>query len=127
MPQKLTTIAKETNYPPDAFLFVQRGLDYTVRRAHGEMDEDQEHSSRHVSGEQLCLGLRDLALDEYGLLARTVLKRWNIHSCADFGRIVFAMVDAKMMQKTDDDTIADFEEVYDFAEAFTPALIGEGI
>src|SRR4051794_14788293 len=117
-------------YPPEAFEFIQKGLSYTVQRIHGEMKEaDAAESkaaevSRHVSGPQLCEGLRDYALGQWGLLARTVLRRWNITSTLDFGRIVFALVDAGHMQKTDDDTLEDFKAVYEFRPAFDPSRIG---
>lgn len=127
----LATIAKRTRYPINAYLFVQRGLDFTVTRLHGdfddddfdEIDSDQYESQRHVSGQDLCTGLRDFAIKEYGLLARTVLRRWSITSCRDFGQIVFAMVDGGLMRKTDNDTIHDFNNVFDFASAFEPALM----
>lgn len=126
----LATIAQRTRYPVDAFLFVQRGLDFTVSRLHGEIDaeyddieSDAYESQRHVSGQDLCTGLRDFAIKEYGLLARTVLRRWNITSCRDFGQVVFAMVDGGLMRKTDDDTIHDFNNVFDFNSAFEPALM----
>src|SRR5689334_20631101 len=76
-------------YPVDAFEFVQRGLHYTVKKIHGEMRDPEK--SRHVSGQDLCEGLREFALTEWGMLARTVLRRWNINSTMDFGRIVFAL------------------------------------
>lgn len=125
----LAAVARTTRYPLDAFLFIQRGLDFTVTRLHGELSEtdsdthDQVEASRHVSGQDLCRGLRDFAIKEYGLLARTVLRRWSIHACRDFGEIVFAMVDSGLMRKTDDDTIHDFNDVFDFASAFDPALM----
>ena len=121
MAKELMSIARDTKYPLEAFLFVQRGLDFTVRRIHGdpvEIDDDDEQPDRHVSGRDLCFGLRDFALEEYGMLARTVLRRWNIHRSEDFGQIVFTMVEAGVMQKTDDDTIEDFCRVLDFSEAF---------
>jgi len=123
----LETVAHSTKYPVEAFLFVHRGLEFTTRDVHGEPpdDQDDEHakcSSRHVSGQQLCQGLRDYAAREYGLMARRVLMRWHIHKSEDFGHIVFAMVDAGLMRTTDEDTIADFTDVYDFADAFAPRL-----
>ncbi|MEM6260167.1 MAG: Minf_1886 family protein [Planctomycetota bacterium] len=128
--QDLASIAQRTRYPIDAYLFVQRGLDFTVNRLHGEIDMDlddldpEEHEAqRHVSGQDLCVGLRDFAIKEYGMLARTVLRRWSITSCRDFGQIVFAMVDGGLMRKTEDDTIHDFNNVYDFASAFEPGLM----
>lgn len=103
-------------YPREAYLFVQQGLSHTVQRIHGE-EEDPE-ASRHVSGQQLCEGLRDYSLMIWGMLARTVLKRWNITTTYDFGRIVFALVDYGHMAKTDEDTIEDFRNVFDFETAF---------
>lgn len=127
---ELMHVVQQTRYPLDAFLFVQRGLDYTVCRTHGKMDllEEQSHdseepSSRHVSGQDLCRGLRDFAINEYGLLARTVLRRWNINTCRDFGEIVFAMVEGGLMHKTDNDTLRDFSDVFDFSTAFESGLL----
>jgi uncharacterized repeat protein (TIGR04138 family) len=103
-------------YPAAAYHFVQSGLNYTVNHVHGEKTE--EGVNRHVRGQQLCEGLRDYALSQWGLLARTVLARWNITSTLDFGRIVFAMVENDLMQKTDEDSIEDFRGVFDFKTAF---------
>ena len=103
-------------YPLEAYDFVQRGLSYTVQKLHGEVKDP--NASRHVSGRQLCEGLRDLALMQWGRLARTVLMRWNINGTDDFGRIVFAMVDHGYMHKTDEDNFEDFRNVYDFVMAF---------
>ena len=124
----LRQVAAASAYPLDAFLFVQRGLDYTVRRTHGSRAErrDADRDTCHVTGQQLCDGLKAYARQEYGLLARTVLRRWRVYSCEDFGRIVFAMVDAGLMHKTDDDTMDDFVGAFNFDETFDDVLtIGE--
>jgi uncharacterized repeat protein (TIGR04138 family) len=103
-------------YPPEAYDFVQQGLSYTVQRVHGAGAKPR--ASRHVTGQDLCEGIRTFALNQYGMLARTVLRHWNITTTLDFGRIVFALIEAGQMQKTDDDTIDDFRNVYDFKTAF---------
>src|SRR5690242_18505072 len=60
-------------FPPEAFEFVRRGLQHTVDVLHGSPDPTSvQDESRHVTGQQLCLGLRDFAVRQYGLLARTV-------------------------------------------------------
>jgi len=123
MAKDLLAIARQTKYPFNAFLFVQEGLDFTVKRIHGEADPAGPKAKRHVSGRDLCLGLRDVARERYGLLARTVLRRWNINCCEDFGRIVFALVEAGLLQKTDEDTMRDFVGVFDFAEAFDDSVL----
>jgi uncharacterized repeat protein (TIGR04138 family) len=116
-----TVIDEVGTYPAAAYHFVQAGLNHTVIKLHGPREETKEGTSRHVSGQQLSEGLRDYALEQWGLLARTVLVRWNVTSTYDFGRIVFAMVDSGLMQKTDDDSIEDFRNVYDFKTAFDAA------
>ncbi|GAB4385265.1 MAG: hypothetical protein Kow0022_10470 [Phycisphaerales bacterium] len=115
-------LAKAGGYAPEAYRFISDGLAHTVATVHGEEAVRQsaavDDDSLHVSGQQLCLGLRDYALQRYGLLARTVLRKWNIHSTEDFGRIVFALVESGLMRKTEDDRIEDFQGVYDFDEEF---------
>lgn len=127
---ELADAVARTRYPLDAFLFVQRGLDHTVRAIHGEPDDDESllledpaQSSRHVSGAQLCEGLREYTLQQYGLMSATVLRHWGICRCEDFGKIVFAMVESGMMHKTEGDTIHDFENLFDFREAFGPQAL----
>ena len=116
--KSLHQIAREAgSYPPEAFEFIQRGLNLTVQKVHAAVADSPE-VSRHVSGQELCEGLREFALGQWGMLARTVLRRWNINSTLDFGKMVFAMIAAGQMQKTEDDCLEDFRNVYDFKTAF---------
>ena len=103
-------------YSADAFRFVQEGLSFAATNVHGEGRDPG--MSRHISGQQLCEGLRDYALARWGLMAGAVLKLWGITSTMDFGRIVFVLIENGMLQKTDQDTIDDFRNVYDFRTAF---------
>ncbi|MEL6311789.1 MAG: Minf_1886 family protein [Pseudomonadota bacterium] len=106
-------------FSPQVFEFIREGLEHTSRTIHGPgATGDAEDESRHVSGVDLCLGLKDLAIERYGPLARTVLEHWNVHTTEDFGRLVFALIDAGILRKTDDDRYDDFVGVYDFEEAF---------
>ena len=86
-----------------------------------------EKLDRHVTGRDLCWGLRDYALKRWGLLARLVLETWNIRRTDDFGRIVFGFIDLDMMRRQAHDRVEDFHEVYNFAEAFDePFHAGNG-
>ncbi|MHC5023970.1 MAG: Minf_1886 family protein [Planctomycetota bacterium] len=105
-------------YPLEAFMFVREGLTYTVQCVHENIGALAE-ADRHISGQQLCLGLRDFAIERYGMLAPVVLDHWNIKRTDDFGRIVFAMVNFGIMSKTETDQLDDFRAVYDFDEAFS--------
>lgn len=105
------------SYSMEAFAFVQEGLRYTVDKI-TEGDDYCPPEGRHVSGRELCMGLREFAIEQYGLMARTVLNSWNIRRTEDFGRIVFALVEAGILRKSDDDSLEDFTDVFDFNEAF---------
>lgn len=132
MQNRTTSDPRRSQYPPQAYQFVREGLDYTVKSLHGDKAGDasgagrrgEGDEGRHVSGHQLCLGLRDFAIKQYGMLAKAVLASWTVHATADFGRIVFDMVEAHVLRKTDEDTIEDFEGVFDFDEAFGDISVG---
>lgn len=103
-------------FPIEAFLFVNEGVSFTVYRTHGERKTKEQ--DMHVSGQQLCEGLREYALLKYGMLAGTVLRRWGVNRTFDFGRIVYALIDGGLMSRTEDDNIDDFRNVYDFRATF---------
>jgi uncharacterized repeat protein (TIGR04138 family) len=118
----LRRVAEESRiYPVDAFAFVQAGLAFTVQKIHGPLKMQQgkvlAHPSRHITGQQLCQGLREYALVRWGFLARTVLKRWNLTSTLDFGQIVFSLVRHNEMSVTENDRLEDFKDVFDFKNA----------
>ena len=109
----LQDVARGTPYRPEAFAFLQRGLARASADLHGEADEAS--GPRHVSGRDLCLGLRRQAHEEWGLLAGTVLARLGVRQTLDFGHIVFALVAHDILSVSDDDKVEDFDDVYDFA------------
>lgn len=97
------------SYHETAYVFILSALHFTIDRL-GE--------PRHISGEELAEGCRDLALQRWGLMARTVLEYWGICSTRDLGEIVFALVELGVLVKQDDDNIDSFEDVFDFEEVF---------
>ncbi|AKJ64327.1 Minf_1886 family protein [Kiritimatiella glycovorans] len=104
----------DPRYSEEAYRFVQEGLSFTARK----LERPAEGPGRHISGAELLDGLREYALQEYGPMAKRVLNHWGVHSCIDFGHIVFNMVEAGMLGKTEEDSLRDFEGGYDFDEAF---------
>ena len=71
-----------------------------------------------MTGQELAEGVRELALERFGPMARTVLEHWGIHDTDDVGRVVFAMVEQGILIKQDGDHQEDFRNVFDFEEAF---------
>lgn len=104
----------DPRYTYEAYEFVFAALAHTQRLL-GRVPPQEGSSEQdyHVSGSQLLDGIRDLALREYGLLARTVFRLWGINSTSDVGEIVFNLVEANLMSKTAQDARDDFRDVYD--------------
>lgn len=74
--------------------------------------------NRHVSGRQLCEGFRDHAKAKYGLLAGVVLRSWGIRKTRDIGTMVYELIEQGRLQRQPDDSIDDFNDVYDFRATF---------
>jgi uncharacterized repeat protein (TIGR04138 family) len=111
-------VRRDPRYAYEAYEFVFQALAHTQRLL-GRVppQEGSAEQDYHVSGRQLLDGIRDLALREYGLMARTVFRVWGINRTADVGEIVFNLVAANLMSKTAEDCRDDFRDVYDLDQA----------
>jgi uncharacterized repeat protein (TIGR04138 family) len=107
-------LALDKRYPREAYLFVREGLDFTQKL----ILREKRGTLRHVSGQELLDGIRQFAVQQFGPMAPTVFEEWGITRCADFGEIVFNMVEASLLAKTEKDTREDFQNGYDFIDAF---------
>lgn len=105
----LQIVRRDGRYAPQAYYFIFDALDYTIQRM---------RKVRHVTGRELLDGIREYATEHFGFLARTVLAEWGVVSTNDFGEIVFNLVEAGLLSRTEKDTRADFDNVFDFDEAF---------
>ena len=103
-PDELRRRCEDGALPPD--------ITRTLKRIGGP-----DEMNRHVTGQQLCWAIRDVALERWGLMARSVLGRWGITSSEDVGAIIFALVENHWLQKQPTDTIEDFDNVFSFDEA----------
>lgn len=105
-----------------AYMFTRQGLDHTVKELK-KRDATRAQKSLHVSGPELLEGLRAYALDQFGPLAVTVLNGWGVTKCADFGDIVFNLIEYSVFSKTANDRREDFADLYDFSEAFVKPFL----
>ena len=107
-------VASDPRYQRDAYIFLRDALDFTTKqqkRARGA-------TVRHVSGPELLDGVRQYALKEFGPMVTTVFDNWGVRCTEDIGHMVFNLIGAGIFGKTDEDSIEDFKNVYDFTEAF---------
>ncbi len=101
--------AIDGRYHERAYLFVLAALEAAQRKL---------PTRRHLSGAELAWACRDLALEQFGLLAHTVLTHWGVLATEDLGAIVFLLIDVGLLARQPSDRLEDFEHVYDFAEVF---------
>ena len=100
---------RDTRYRHEAYLFVMESLSFTQKKY---------KRYRHVTGEELLEGMKELLLNKFGPMTISVLNHWGIRATEDFGNIVFNLVDNRVLSKTDDDNIDHFRNRYSFEEVF---------
>ena len=105
---------KDPRYHPDAYIFVREALDFTAKK----LKKPSKGPAKHITGKELLEGIRQYALREYGPMSLTVLQTWGVSRTEDFGEIVFALVEAGRLGKTDSDRKEDFAGGYEFREVF---------
>ena len=106
----LDIVNRDPRYRAEAYDFVFDALDFTLQRRGG--------GAKHVTGREIMENVKDLAIQQFGFLARSVLASWGVHRTNDFGEIVFNLIDADLLQKTANDRREDFHELYEFGEVF---------
>ena len=100
---------KRLQYRPEAYAFVLHSLRYT------QANRDEPG---HVSGQALCSKIAEFGRMVYGPLVLEVLHHWGVKETMDFGRIVYDLIDFGQMRKSEEDSITDFQDVYDFEDEF---------
>ena len=105
-------VERDPRYRREAYEFVMRALEHTTSRVVGPR--------RHVSGQELLQGIVDLAREEFGDLAWTVLGEWGITRSEDFGAIVFALVGEGLLGRQPEDSLEDFEGGIDLKAELAP-------
>jgi uncharacterized repeat protein (TIGR04138 family) len=104
---------RDRRYTREAYIFLHEALQFTVQRT---------GRKGHVTGRELCEGLCQYALAQFGRLARTVLGHWGVRRSEDIGEIVFNMVEVGLLRKREEDRREDFAGVVDFGEALDRAF-----
>ena len=110
----------DPRYHADAYSFLRDGLDLAVKVRKRQLGE-----SGHVTGQQVCEGLRQLATKCFGPMVPVVFEYWGIRKTDDFGEMVWNLIELGVFGRTENDSREDFRNVYSFHEAFVePYLPG---
>ena len=114
--KSLEQIAKlDSRYSIGMIKFVHHGLGKTVEQLREDIEE---HQSFHITGRQLCFGLAEVAVKNWGRLAGVVLNYGGIKTTRDFGEIVYLLIRYNWMRAWPEDSIEDFDNIYDFENVF---------
>jgi uncharacterized repeat protein (TIGR04138 family) len=116
-----SVVGSDPRYQRDGYIFLRDALDFTTK----QQKKVKGVSVRHVSGPELLGGVRQYALKEFGPMVMTVFDSWGIRCSEDIGHMVFNLIGAGVFGKTEQDSIEDFKNVYDFEEAFVKPFAPE--
>jgi uncharacterized repeat protein (TIGR04138 family) len=118
-PKLAAVVHDDPRYAYEAYEFVFHAIGVTHRVLGKEAPREGETAQKkhHVTGPELLEGIRQLALAEFGMLAKTVFRIWGVKRTDDWGNIVFNLIEAELMNKTSEDRLDDFHAVYDFDKA----------
>jgi uncharacterized repeat protein (TIGR04138 family) len=114
-------VASDQRYDRDAYVFLRDALDFSTK----QQKKTKGTTVRHVSGPELLEGVRNYALKEFGPMVTTVFGHWGIRCTEDVGHMVFNLIAAGIFGKTEQDSIEDFKNVYDFEESFVKPFTPE--
>jgi uncharacterized repeat protein (TIGR04138 family) len=121
LPPILRLLEDDPRYKLGAYQFVREALDYAHHElglGHSPSAGDETSPEAHVTGQELSEAIRLFALDQFGYLAKAVLNSWGLYATSDFGEIVYNLIRIKVMKKSESDRREDFDDVYDFDQAF---------
>lgn len=82
-------VRKDPRFAERAYSFLKDALDFTMQR----VEERENGSQRHVSGQELLEGFRDYALAQFGPMASTVMKEWGLRNGKNVGEMVFLLIE----------------------------------
>jgi uncharacterized repeat protein (TIGR04138 family) len=122
-------LQQDSRYTLEAYQFIRDALEHgqDVLGLSGQPEEEIEkelgdpfdvQSEQHLTGQQLCEAIRHYALQQYGYMSKVVLNQWGLKTTGDFGEIVYNLIRIGMMKRSDTDRREDFDDCYDFTEAF---------
>ena len=107
---------RDPRFAYEAYEFLFEALGHTQRmlgKTPPEPTKSDAPAEHHVTGAELVAGVCDLAKREFGRMARVVFAQWGINKTGDWGDIVFNLIEANLLSKTDNDSRDDFRDLFD--------------
>jgi uncharacterized repeat protein (TIGR04138 family) len=118
-PKILELTREDPRFAYEAYEFVCDAVTYTQDRLGRAAEGDDPAADRHVSGAELLRGACELAVREFGMMAPVVFRCWGVRSTDDLGQMVFRLIQADRLSKSERDEPDDFRDVFDLEKALT--------
>ncbi len=107
-------VQRDPRYARAAYFFIHLAVRHSVEL----VAKNEGNRSRHISGQELLEGIRQFAIDQFGPMVLLVFNHWHLRCSRDIGEIVFLLASEGILGVSEQDSIEDFEDVYDFQEVF---------
>jgi uncharacterized repeat protein (TIGR04138 family) len=118
-PRILDLCREKPRFSYEAYEFVCDAVTFTqdrLGRAGTDSGSDDDED-RHVSAAELLRGVCDFAVQQFGLMAPVVFKRWGVCTTDDIGTMVFNLIKIQRLSKSDRDAPDDFHDLFDLHHA----------
>ena len=117
----LKLLKKDRRFTLETYRFVNEALEYAQELGMGRAAAtenpngapSQDDVANHVTGQDLSRAAKDWAVLQYGFMAKTVLAKLGLRRTRDFGDAVYNMIEVGLMSKTPEDSVEDFDDVFD--------------
>lgn len=93
----------------EAYKFVSEAVSHAIHK------HRTPSGVRHVGASEIMEASAELAFSSYGLVGNEVLRGWGLKSPVDFGRVVFNLIEHRVLSRSEDDNPEDFELEFDMS------------
>ena len=126
----LRLLKKDRRFTLETYRFVNEALEYAQELGMGKAAATENPNgasspddvANHVTGQDLSRAAKDWAVLQYGLMAKTVLAKLGIRKTRDIGDAVYNMIEVGLMSKTPEDSVEDFDDVFDLGAELDRAV-----
>ncbi len=112
-------VDQDPRFSEEAYAFISDAVLYTTHK----VESDSTMHKHHITGKELLNGIKDFAMQQFGPIAPAVLRHWGLNDSMAIGHVVFNMVNNQLLGKSQEDTIDDFKNGFDFDMEFSKPFL----
>ena len=113
-------LAEHPEYSPDAYRFLYLATNPTAGAVH---DTLEARPPRHLSAREYHAAVCNLALKEFGPMARSVFNFWGLKTTQDIANATYYLIDAGIFSKQRHETKEDFLPLPDLGKTLEKPIL----